>query len=267
MARYYQTADPQFVENFIYTPPYELMEKAASMKQNQYDQAIATAKLLENIHIKHLNSADENYNVAEKQRYYNDYATNIVEAIKKDPMNANSYLGEIDKAKKELLQDFTTGDISKITGSYASNNQWENDEVNKKLKLEDPNRYEAARNTFYKNWGGNSLNKQWQGEALTEGLNYENIRKSIKELEANSVKTVRKTPAGNMYMVETVNGLEEMSKERLDAWMVSQVVDPKSLASLSQSERFGLGTYKKEDGTLDFEGGSLFAPLRGAVAA
>ena len=55
MARYYQTADPQFVDNFIYTPPYELMLQVANQKQAQYDQAIASAKLLGDVKIDHLN--------------------------------------------------------------------------------------------------------------------------------------------------------------------------------------------------------------------
>lgn len=265
MARYYQTANPEFVENFVYTPPYELMLQVANRKQAQYDQAISTAKLLGDVQIEHLNGEYDTANVLEKQRYYNDRANSIVEAIRKDPMNVNGYLGEIDKLQKELKTDFTTGEISKITGSKAAASKWEED--NKELLKTDPGRYQAAKNAFYSNWGGDSLKNQWRGEQVTKGLNYTDIRKSIQELEANSVKTVRKTPAGNMYMVETTEGLEEMSKERLDAWVLSQVVDPESLASLSQSEKFGLGTYKKEDGTLDFENGTLFAPLRGAVAA
>ena len=268
MGRFFQTAPTQFVENYIYQPPWELMQQAASQKQKIYDAAIASTKLFDNIPIEHLQGEDDVYNVQEKQRYYAESAANIAKAIQNDPARAQQYLNNIDSLQKELQKDFTTGDISKIQGSAQAYKKWQED--NKKLKEDDASRYTAAERTYlgeYLNAGGNSISQGFRGEQVTKGIDYEAIRKSLGELKANKIKSTRQTPGGGLYMVETENGLEEMSEERMNGWMLSQILSPENLASLSQSEKFGLGTYRNSEGKIDYDNGSLFAPLRGFARA
>ena len=268
MGRFFQTAPTQFVEDFIYTPPWELMQQVASQKQKIYDAAIASTKLFDNIPIEHLQGEDDVYNVQEKQRYYAENAANIAKAIQNDPSKAQQYLNNIDSLQKELQKDFTTGDISKIQGSAQAYKKWQED--NKKLKEDDASRYTAAERAYlgeYLNAGGNSLSQGFRGEQVTKGIDYEAIRKSLGELKANKIKSTRQTPGGGLYMVETENGLEEMSEERMNGWMLSQILSPENLASLSQSEKFGLGTYRNSEGKIDYDNGSLFAPLRGFARA
>ena len=268
MGRFFQTAPTQFVENYIYQPPWELMQQAAAQKQKVYDTAIASAKLFDNIPIEHLQGEDDVYNVQEKQRYYAENAANIAKAIQNDPSKAQQYLNNIDSLQKELQKDFTTGDISKIQGSAQAYKKWQED--NKKRKEDDASRYTAAERAYlgeYLNAGGNSLSQGFRGEQVTKGIDYEAIRKSLGELKANKIKSTRQTPGGGLYMVETENGLEEMSEERMNGWMLSQILSPENLASLSQSEKFGLGTYRNNEGKIDYDNGSLFAPLRGFARA
>ena len=268
MGRFFQTAPTQFIDNYIYQPPWELMQQAASQKQKIYDAAIASTKLFDNIPIEHLQGEDDVYNVQEKQRYYAENAANIAKAIQNDPSKAQQYLNNIDSLQKELQKDFTTGDISKIQGSAQAYKKWQED--NKKRKEDDASRYTAAERTYlgeYLNAGGNSISQGFRGEQVTKGIDYEAIRKSLGELKANKIKSTRQTPGGGLYMVETENGLEEMSEERMNGWMLSQILSPENLASLSQSEKFGLGTYRNNEGRIDYDNGSLFAPLRGFARA
>ena len=268
MGRFFQTAPTQFIDNYIYQPPWELMQQAASQKQKIYDAAIASTKLFDNIPIEHLQGEDDVYNVQEKQRYYAENAANIAKAIQNDPSKAQQYLGNIESLQRELQKDFTTGDISKIQGSAQAYKKWQED--NKKLKEDEASRYTAAERAYlgeYLNAGGNSLSQGFRGEQVTKGIDYEAIRKSLGELKANKIKSTRQTPGGGLYMVETENGLEEMSEERMNGWMLSQILSPENLASLSQSEKFGLGTYRNSEGNIDYDNGSLFAPLRGFARA
>ena len=268
MGRFFQTAPTQFVENYIYQPPWELMQQAAAQKQKIYDAAIASTKLFDNIPIEHLQGEDDVYNVQEKQRYYAENAANIAKAIQNDPSKAQQYMANIESLQKELQKDFTTGDISKIQGSAQAYKKWQED--NKKLKEDDASRYTAAERAYlgeYLNAGGNSLSQGFRGEQVTKGIDYDAIRKSLGELKANKIKSTRQTPGGGLYMVETENGLEEMSEERMNGWMLSQILSPENLASLSQSEKFGLGTYRNSEGKIDYDNGSLFAPLRGFARA
>ena len=268
MGRFFQTAPTQFVEDYIYQPPWELMQQAAAKEQQIYDTAIATAKLFDNLQIDHLQGEDDVYNVKEKQRYYAENAANIAKAIQNDPSKARQYMNNIEALSKELQKDMTTGDISKIQSSAQAYKKWQED--NKKRKEEDASRYSAAENYYlgeYLKAGGNSLNRQFKGELITKGIDYEAIRKSLGELKANKIKSTRQTPGGGLYMVETENGLEEMSEERMNGWMLSQILTPENLASLSQSEKYGLGTYRNSEGNIDYDNGSLFAPLRGFARA
>jgi hypothetical protein len=268
MGRFFQTAPTQFVDNYIYQPPWELMQQAASQKQKIYDAAIASTKLFDNIPIEHLQGEDDVYNVQEKQRYYAENAANIAKAIQNDPSKAQQYLNNIDSLQKELQKDMTSGDLSHIVGSAQAFKKWQED--NKKLKEDDPSRYTAAERAYlgeYLNAGGNSISQGFRGEQVTKGIDYDAIRKSLGELKANKIKSTRQTPGGGLYMVETENGLEEMSEERMNGWMLSQILSPENLASLSQSEKFGLGTYRNSEGKIDYDNGSLFAPLRGFARA
>lgn len=268
MGRGFQTAPTQFIEDYIYQPPWELIQQAAAQKQKIYDAAIASTKLFDNIPIEHLQGEDDVYNVKEKQRYYAESAANIAKAIQNDPSKAQQYLNNIDSLQKELQKDMTSGDLSKIIGSAQAYKKWQED--NKKLKEDDASRYTAAERAYlgeYLNTGGNSLSQGFRGEQVTKGIDYDAIRKSLGELKANKIKSTKQTPGGGLYMVETENGLEEMSEERMNGWMLSQILSPENLASLSQSEKFGLGTYRDSEGNIDYDNGSLFAPLRGFARA
>lgn len=268
MGRFFQTAPTQFVEDYIYQPPWELIQQAAAKEQQIYDAAVASTKIFDNLQIDHLQGEDDVYNVKEKQRYYAENAANIAKAIQNNPSKARQYMNNIEALSKELQKDMTTGDLSKIIGSAQAYKKWQED--NKKLKEDDASRYTAAERAYlgdYLNAGGNSLFQGFRGEQVTKGIDYEAIRKSLGELKANKIKSTRQTPGGGLYMVETENGLEEMSEERMNGWMLSQILSPENLASLSQSEKFGLGTYRNSEGKIDYDNGSLFAPLRGFARA
>ena len=268
MARFFQTAPTQFVEDFIYQPPWQLIQQATAKKQQEYDNMLAQAKLFDNLPIQHLQGEDDVYNIQEKQRYYSEKANQIAQAIKKDPASVNKYLPNIEALSKELQQDYTTGDISKIQGSYNAYQQWQKD--NEQLKKDDPSRYTAANAYFlneYAKDGGNSINKSYKGDLVTKGLDYEALRKSMSELKASSVKSTTTTPAGNLYLVERGGKKEQLTEDELTAWLQAQVVTPENLASLRQSQQFGLGTYTDAEGKIDWKGGSLFTPLRGMASA
>lgn len=264
MGRFFKPSGTQFIDDYIYQPPWELIQQAAAQKQKTHDEVVATAALLENIPIESLQGEDDLYNVKEKQRYYNESAQNIVKGMQENPFRAQEYLNKMDSLKRELQTDMTSGDLSKIIGSAKSLQQFR--EQYKTMREKFPTRYAAAENFYlseYANAGGNSLAKPFTGGVVTPDLDYEGIRKSLSELKANKIKSTRKTPAGNLYMVETERGVVEMSKDKMNGWMLSQLLTPENLASLHQSEKFGLGTYRDDEGNIDYDRGSLFAPFRG----
>lgn len=249
MARYYDTARPEFVNDFVYQPPWELINKVGAKKQQDYDTALASANILRDIQINHLNSDDEVANVQEKQRFYNDWADNIVAQIRKDPNNANSYASEIDKAKRALVRDYNTGDISKITGSYNSAQAWEKQAED--IRKKSPTRYNAAKQYFYNTWGGNSLDKQWNGTGVTEDVDWQKIYDAASKIKADEYEQESARASGR-YIYKNKQSGEKLTEEEVMSNILGRVLTPDNRASLQQTQQFGISRYfDPETGALD----------------
>lgn len=264
MGRYFQTAPTQFIDNYIYQPPWELIEGALSKKQQEYDNILATAKLFNDVKINHLNSEDENYNVAEKQRYYSERAQAITEAIAKDKMNTSAYIPLLDELQKEITKDFTSGDISKIQGSYNAYQKWMED--NKKMKEENASRYSAAERYYLNEWskaGGNSLNQQWRGEQVTKDVDWEKLFDSVDKLKA-SEWTQQSAGASGGYIYKNKQTGETVTADRINGYLMSRLLTPENMAALQQSQQYGLARYFDDQGKLD-ETAPGFAGIRGVA--
>ena len=253
MGRFFQTAPTQFIDNFIYQPPWELIQQAAAQKQKVYDTAIATAKLFDNIPIEHLQGEDDVYNVKEKQRYYSESANNIVKAMQNDPSKAQQYMNNIDALSRELQKDMTSGDLSYIIGSAQNYKKWQED--NKKLKEEDPSRYTAAERAYlgdYLNAGGNSLSQGFRGEQVTKDIDWNKINEMAEKIKASSWSRESAGPNGG-YIWKNKQTNETVTPDRINTVIMGQILqDPSNMAALRQSQQFGLAKYFGEDGNLDF---------------
>ena len=264
MGRFFQTAPTQFVEDYIYQPPWELIQQAAAKEQQIYDTAIATAKLFDNLQIDHLQGEDDVYNVKEKQRYYAENAANIAKAIQNDPSKARQYMNNIEALSKELQKDMTTGDISKIQSSAQAYKKWQED--NKKRKEEDASRYSAAENYYlgeYLKAGGNSLNRQFKGELITKDVDWQKLYDSVDKLKA-SEWTQQSAGASGGYIYKNKQTGETVTADRINGYLMSRLLTPENMAALQQSQQYGLARYFDDQGKLD-ETAPGFAGLRGVA--
>jgi len=125
------------------------------LKQKNYDNIIASVTQLKNVEILHLDGDDENYNVKEKIRYYNDRVETIVNVINKDKINAVNYNEYVDQLRFEIIQDFKTGDLYKIQASYYARKQFFEDY--KKLREENPEKFLSLVKEADRKWAGNTL--------------------------------------------------------------------------------------------------------------
>ena len=252
MGRYFQPSGTQFIDNFIYQPPWQLMQNVLANKQKEYDSAVAATKLFRDIKINHLNGEDENYNVAEKQRYYNDKADAIAKAMQKDKLNAGSYNPNIEMLQKELVKDFTEGDISKIQGSYGAYQKWMED--NKKMKEESPYRYDAADKHYLSQWqnaGANSLNQQWRGDMVTKDVDWNKIYDAAEKMKSDEWEIAGTNHAGG-YIYKNKNSGEKLDEKDLMNNILGRVLTPDNKASLLQTQKYGLATYfNPETGGID----------------
>ena len=264
MGRFFQTAPTQFVEDYIYQPPWELMQQAAAKEQQIYDAAVASTKIFDNLQIDHLQGEDDVYNVQEKQRYYAENAANIAKAIQNDPSKARQYMNNIEALSKELQKDMTTGDISKIQSSAQAYKKWQED--NKKRKEEDASRYSAAENYYlgeYLNAGGNSLNRQFKGELITKDVDWQKLYDSVDKLKA-SEWTQQSAGASGGYIYKNKQTGETVTADRINGYLMSRLLTPENMAALQQSQQYGLARYFDDQGKLD-EIAPGFAGVKGVA--
>ena len=264
MGRFFQTAPTQFVEDYIYQPPWELMQQAAAKEQQIYDAAVASTKIFDNLQIDHLQGEDDVYNVKEKQRYYAENAANIAKAIQNDPSKARQYMNNIEALSKELQKDMTTGDISKIQSSAQAYKKWQED--NKKRKEEDASRYSAAENYYlgeYLKAGGNSLNRQFKGELITKDVDWQKLYDSVDKLKA-SEWTQQSAGASGGYIYKNKQTGETVTADRINGYLMSRLLTPENMAALQQSQQYGLARYFDDQGKLD-EMAPGFAGVKGVA--
>ena len=264
MGRFFQTAPTQFVEDYIYQPPWALMQQAAAKEQQIYDAAVASTKIFDNLQIDHLQGEDDVYNVKEKQRYYAENAANIAKAIQNDPSKARQYMNNIEALSKELQKDMTTGDISKIQSSAQAYKKWQED--NKKRKEEDASRYSAAENYYlgeYLKAGGNSLNRQFKGELITKDVDWQKLYDSVDKLKA-SEWTQQSAGASGGYIYKNKQTGETVTADRINGYLMSRLLTPENMAALQQSQQYGLARYFDDQGKLD-EMAPGFAGVKGVA--
>lgn len=248
MPRFYQTTDPHYVD-FIYQPPWELAERVLSTKQQEYDLSLSATKALNDLlEIQYLDSEANKGHVEQITQRWESEINDLTEQIKKDPLNAGSYLHRIEGLTRDIQKERKTGLIGQLESAYAARQKTIED--NKKIKEEYPNRFEAGLRYYDNLWlesGADDLASPWRGGLITKDLNWDEIIKSTKDLKANIVEGTVKTPTGTGYLVKQGGKTVEMSEDRLYNYLLSQVLDPESLASLRQSQLFGLGQYFSDE--------------------
>ena len=109
---------PEFVDDFVYTPPFEMMEKALKVNQEGMDEAVGIANLLGSIPVDYI--AESPKARAEAQRLIDTYGSlgeDAMNAIKQDPMNWRKQQGNLNAIKNQLSKDFQTGRLSELRQS------------------------------------------------------------------------------------------------------------------------------------------------------
>lgn len=109
---------PEFVDDFVYTPPFEMMDRALKVNQEGLDKAAEIADLLGSVPIDYI--AESPKARAEAQRLIDTYGSlgeDAMNALKQDPMNWTKQLGKLNAIKNQLSKDFQTGRLSELRQS------------------------------------------------------------------------------------------------------------------------------------------------------
>ena len=108
MGRFYSTDKPTFEKDFIYEPPYQLMQSALKANQEGFDTAVGYASLLSNID---LNFIDDEATRQEAKRLIDKYsgkAGTITQSMAENPADWGKFSVELNNLKNQLSRDFQT---------------------------------------------------------------------------------------------------------------------------------------------------------------
>lgn len=243
MGRFYKTAQPTFIDDFIYQPPWELLQSILSNKQEGYNQTLATTELFKDLQIKHRDTDEENQAVSEIKEYYNTEADKLANELKKNPENYVKLQSRLKELGRQLNSDYAEGAISRIEGTYNNFQDWlkKHEEYQKK----DPELFNALLKEAEDKWGGSTLKNQVWGQE--KQIDRPDFQKHLEEIKKELVASAYKNDVDQIngyYILNNVNGKKEINEQQLtEAALAKLEMDPLYKSYAMQSQRVGIGDY------------------------
>ena len=265
MGRFFETAPTQFVDNFIYTPPWELIQQNNMLEAKNYGTQQKTLNLIGNLPIDFWDKPDSEL-AKKKQEEYRNIVNPLVETLKKDPNNKEAEMQLYDISNK-LYQDYTYGDLSKI-----KKNKEQYDKYVAYAEKLPPGEKEIflrqADNYLRPNEDGsfnNALTKQFDYMEHQSMVTAEDFFKTdrFKTLQAD-IRSNSGVNIGGQWITKTSSNIEELTKakiaEEMKAWVQEQGFD-KNNAAKYWNQVGGIQNLYDKDGNLGFEKGTYFGDM------
>jgi hypothetical protein len=256
MARFYKTAKPEFIEDIIYQPPWELIQQAGEYKQTQYDNALAQTEMLNGLlKINYIDEEGENEKVQQERQYWESQIDDITNQIRTTG-DYRKLMPKVREVQKGIMNSMTEGNISKFTQSANIRDKHLAAIAEAKKNGGDIAAAQAAYNTYMDKW------KNQENRSIDNALGYEEVISTPEELQGKNIaEMAKKVPAyqNSTFTVDprggwivTTNGQEEyVSKEQLLETIQPYIMsNPNLRPYLDQRQRFGMGQYFNEDGSM-----------------
>ena len=247
MSRFYQSGKPDFVENFMYTPPWELAQQAMAYNDKGISDTIQAASLFNNIDINYIPDPVEKANVERELKQYsdkaNEYSTNMQLQLQNSPQSWKKYLPQLQTLGTDLSKNLKTGNLAKIQQSAAALAAWK--EANKDVLEKDPNFYYSGLNYYLSKWQENpnrSADAVFTGDNLSKfDINGKDIMAGFEKFESDMKSRI----GGDGYIYDT----EGVTRDRvISAYMNKVFSDPQAQAYMKQAIAFKLPGFVDEKG-------------------
>ena len=265
MGRFFETAPTQFVEDFIYQPPWEIIQQNNMLKAQDYATKQQTFNLLDNVPVDFWDKPDSEL-AKTKQEEYRNLAQPLIEAFKKDPSNKQVEMQLHDLANK-VYKDYTFGDLAKIRKNKEQHDKFMEDAD--KLAPGDKEVFLRQVDNYLKpNQDGstnNALNKQFdfmEHQNMIKGEDYFKTDR-FKTLEAD-IDSNAGVNIGGQWITKTSSNIEELKQakiaEDMKAWVQEQNLD-KNNWDKYWSQVGGIQNLYDKEGKLGFEKGTYLGDM------
>ena len=265
MGRFFETAPTQFVENFIYQPPWEIIQQNNMLKAQNYDTQQQTFNLLNNLPVDFWDKPDSELAKA-KQEEYRNLTEPLIKTLQKDPNNKQAEMQLYDITNK-LYQDYTYGDLYKLRKNKEQHDKFM--EYADKLAPGDKEVFLRQVDNYLKpNQDGsmnNALTKQFdfmEHQNMIKGEDYFKTDR-FKTLEAD-INSNAGVNIGGQWITKTSSNIEELKQakiaEDMKAWVQEQNLD-KNNWDKYWTQVGGIQNLYNKEGKLGFEKGTYLGDM------
>lgn len=267
MARFYQTAKPNFNQDFIYQPPWQLMQQALASKQGQYDNALGAIELFKNqLDIKHRQSEADTKAAQELVAGYQCRVEDLSNDLFTKGDSRNIQL-QIANLGRELQNDRKYGNISQLEGSYNNYQQYIQDSQkllqDGKISPEEYNKMIKYRDSI---WEGDTLNKGvWTGEQIIqkpEELNAKDLQTFLKNIPAYKNADEIIEADGGYYIVRGEEREFVRTEDLMQAIQTYTFSNPNTIPWMEQQQRIGVAGADYFEQNADGSFGNMYSPYQ-----
>lgn len=245
--RNFKGARAEFVDDFLYTPPMEMMEKVLAKKQTEFDMASAMgATLSQHLNVDFLPDAEEEATLRQIQGHYRGQIDNLNKQMMADPMNYQKYAMQAQALGRDIQENLSKGSLGNVAKSGKAWKEWINSEAFKKQEAADP---DLARRIKQANLGRFTDQAGRSQDAIFEGKNYYSNRDLTEDFDKLAKALVpelsewSKDANSGMYIKTTAGKTEKLTPERLQKMVLAKLESDPTLKQ-----------YFSERGELGYEG-------------
>lgn len=265
MGRFFETAPTQFVEDFIYQPPWEIIQQNNMLKAQNYATQQQTLNLLNNVPVDTWIEADGELAKA-KQEEYRNLTEPLIKTLQKDTNNKQVEMQLYDITNK-LYQDYTYGDLAELRTNKEQHDKFMG--YADKLAPGDKEVFLRQMDNYLKpNQDGsmnNALTKQFdfmEHQNMIKGEDYFKTDR-FKTLEAD-INSNAGVNIGGQWITKTSSNIEELKQakiaEDMKAWVQEQNLD-KNNWDKYWTQVGGIQNLYNREGKLGFEKGTYLGDM------
>lgn len=119
MGRFYKTAKPDFLDDIIYQPPWELMKDVINTHDERINKTNEDIDAFETLMAEVNNIQDDDPAVNEKLTSYREKIDSLSKSMQGDLPNYRKYSPQISTLKKELERDLDNGLLGRANEAYT----------------------------------------------------------------------------------------------------------------------------------------------------
>ena len=257
MGRFFQASDSKYVDDFIYTPPWELIAGITQKQDQNVQTSLDTMEVMRNLPINYWKGVDDERAKAVQDEWAQK-VQDVAQKVSKDYLNPANR-AELMNLKSQLNKDVTSGNISKLQANALAGEQWEaarkalpnpadREIYQKQLEFYKRDNKDGAYTSIFKPDEMYNTTDYW--DKYMQSDTFKNLKA---DMGSSSVENIN-----GRWMVKNGSQLEELSKSKIgqnfQVWLKQQTDLPMYAQNRS---KYNNENWLDEKGNISFDEGTM----------